>query len=128
MAFVRWRGQCAQLLATVYDHGRSRQILLANLQGAYAIAPSLQQEITTRFPTLSIDWTAVNRTLALGPPGTPPPTPRQRTWLEVAEALRTWADQHAVFPSERQDLLAAATVLTQWHARAERSQILSHDI
>ena len=31
MAFVRWRGNCAELLATVYENGRSRQILLANL-------------------------------------------------------------------------------------------------
>lgn len=31
MAFVRWRGRCAQLLATVYDHGASHQVLLAHL-------------------------------------------------------------------------------------------------
>ncbi len=36
LAFVRWRGNSAQLLATGYDQGRSRQILLANLHGAYA--------------------------------------------------------------------------------------------
>ena len=31
MAEVRGRGGCAQRLATVWDSGRSRQVLLANL-------------------------------------------------------------------------------------------------
>ena len=127
MAFVRWRGHCAQLLTTVYEQGRSRQILLANLHGAYAVSPSLQEAITAQFPSISVDWARINRALALGPPGTPTPSPQQESWLGVAEALRTWAEQAADWPSDRRDLLAAAAVLTSWHAREEQSQIRSHD-
>jgi hypothetical protein len=36
MAFVRWRGCSAQLLATVYENGRSKQIVLARLPEFYA--------------------------------------------------------------------------------------------
>jgi hypothetical protein len=35
MAFVRWRGRYSQLVATVYEDGRSKKITLANLPGLY---------------------------------------------------------------------------------------------
>lgn len=115
MAWVRWRGGCAQLLATVWDSGRSRQVLLANLQGAYAAPASLRAAVTARFPTISVDWAAVDRALAAGPPGTPALTLAQNTWATVAHDLRTWALATEV-PSERRVLEAAAAVLTHWLA------------
>ena len=37
MAFVRWRGNSADLLTTVYQEGRSRPVRLAELGGAYTL-------------------------------------------------------------------------------------------
>ncbi len=127
MAFVRWRGPCAELLATVYDRGRSRQILLANLHGAYDVSLSLQETIMQRWPGLTINWSAINETLALGPPSTPAPTPKQRTWLDVANLLRCWADAEARYPQERRDLYTAADILTVWHAQQQQEQTRLHD-
>lgn len=50
MAFVRWRGNGAQLLATATDQGRPRHLLLANLHGAYRTTPSLGP---MRYPEVS---------------------------------------------------------------------------
>lgn len=122
MAFVRWRGRCAELLATVYDHGISRQVVLANLGGALSVSQHLQDAITLRWPHLTIRWTAINETLALGPSGTPAPSPTQRTWLDVAHLLRQWADTEARESYERRDLFAAATLLTAWHAQKQWEQ------
>ena len=119
MAFVRWRGGCAQLLATVGEAGHARQILLANLHGACAAPGALREGIAARFPALPIDWAAVDRALAAGPPGTPALTPAARTWAETAHDLRTWAlttDR----VSERGALDVAASVLTLWAARVTR--------
>ncbi len=41
MAFVRWRGNCAQLLTTITVDGRPRHRLLANLHGGFATMPTL---------------------------------------------------------------------------------------
>ena len=45
MAFVRWRGNCAQLLATITVEGRPRHQLLANLHGAYRTTPRLWAQV-----------------------------------------------------------------------------------
>lgn len=118
MAFVRWRGNCAELLATVYDQGRSRQILLANLRGADAVSASQQALITHRFPTLAINWSAVNQALAVGPPGSAPLTPAQHDRWQVEDALRGWAQHPDLWPDERRALQAAAAALTAWRARS----------
>ena len=115
MAFVRWRGGCAQLLASVWEDGRSHQILLANLPG-FAAPVVLREVIAARFPTLTVDWAAVDRALAAGPPGRPALTPTARTWAETAHDLRTWALTTDV-PRERTDLEMAARVLTLWASR-----------
>ena len=70
MAFVRWRGGCAPRLATVWDDGRPRQLLLTHLPG-YAAPVARREAIAARFPTLTVDWAAVDRALAPGPPGPP---------------------------------------------------------
>ena len=118
MAFVRWRGNSAQLLATVYDQGSSRQVLLANLHGAFATTPSLRAAVTHDFPSLTIDWSAVDRALAVGPPTAVPPTPQQLQWATVASWLQDWAeDPTQGRPAERAQLQAAARVLTTWQAQ-----------
>jgi hypothetical protein len=119
MAFVRWRGGCAQLLATVWEDGHPRQILLTNLHGAGAATGALRETIATRFPALTVDWAAVDRALAAGPPGRPALPPAGRTWAETAHDLRTWA-LTTPFVSERTALEAAAGVLTLWAARRPR--------
>ena len=41
MAFVRWRGNS---VTTLYDQGRSRQVRLACLGGAYYVWPEVQAQ------------------------------------------------------------------------------------
>ena len=119
MAFVRWRGGCAQLLASVWEDGRSHQILLTNVPG-FAAPVALRAGIAARFPTLTVDWAAVDRALVAGPPGRPALSPQARTWAETAHDLRTWALTTDV-PRERTDLERAARVLTLWATRVPAS-------
>lgn len=67
MAFVRWRGGCAQLLASVWEDGRPHQILLKNLPGVRGPVAL----IASRVPTLAVAGAAVDRALVAGPPGRP---------------------------------------------------------
>lgn len=114
MAFVRWRGTCAQLLATVYQDGRARQICLANFHGAYSVSPALRAAVTAAYPTVRVDWPAVQRAVAAGPPGTPPLGPAPLTWLAVETALLEWAASDCGTPSDRGCLRSAAAVLEHW--------------
>ena len=113
-AFVRWRGTCAQLLATVYENGRSRQILLTNLPNAYVLQAQ-RKAVSTRFPDIHVDWAAVDEAIARGWPG-PRPVPRAIITCAAAEhLLRSLAE--ALCPDGRMDrdatrLLDAAHVLT----------------
>jgi hypothetical protein len=91
MAFLRWRGTRAQLLATVYQDGRSRQVVLATLGGAYAVPRTIRARVDTAFPHLRVDWAAIDRALAAGPSGSTPLTAEQWTWESAAHALRDWA-------------------------------------
>ncbi len=76
MAFVCLRGHCAQLLATVYEEGRSRQVVVSAIPEAGWLTPGRREYIATRWPQLRLDWAAVDRALAAGPPGSPPPFPQ----------------------------------------------------
>jgi len=123
MAFIRWRGNSAQLLATVYEAGRTRQILLTNFHGAYYAAESLQKAVAARFPSIPIDWQAVNRALAAGPPESQPITTVEWDLAMVEDALRRWAAQAS--PAEAREancLRSAAEILTHWRARAEQNR------
>ncbi len=119
MAFVRWRGGCAQLRASVWEDGRSRQMLLTHWPG-FAASVALREAVAARFPTLAVDWAAVDRALAAGPPGCPALTPTARTWADTAHDLRTWALTTDVL-RERTDLELAARVLTHWATRVPAS-------
>ena len=116
MAFVRWRGHCAQLLATQYEQGRSRQVCLTNLQNGYYVPEWMKDDVRSRFPQIEVDWAAVDRALAEGPPGSPSPTREQQEYAQVEQVLRQWAAEVA-FPSEADTLRAAAQVLTNLRAR-----------
>lgn len=91
MAFVRWRGTCAELLATVYENGRSRQILLTNLPGPY-VSLGTRLQVTREHPDISVDWLAVDRALARGPNAVRTPEPAM-TVIEAESLLRNTA-QH----------------------------------
>lgn len=118
MAFVRWRGGCAQLLATIYDQGHSRQILLANLHAAFYAPDDLKLTVAERFPDVPVDWRKVDRALAAGPARNR--APRQHLdFAEVEHLLRSWAREAACTrPDDAEKLRQAAYVLTGW--RAER--------
>ena len=122
MAFVRWRGNCADLLATVYEEGRSRQVRLAGLGGAYTVVPEIREEVGRRFPHLRVDWNAIDRALAVGPPreqaATAAGVPNDRLeWLELERRLRYWAALAAPRgPQEAHRLTAAADLLAHWRS------------
>ena len=115
MAFVRWRGNCAQLLATVTVDGRPRQRLLSNLHGAYRTTPQFRQRIADAFPDVSVDWAAVDRSLAQGPPTAIPPSLEQLQWAEAAHRLSLWATT-SNDPEDRRVLTMAAEILTRWQS------------
>lgn len=118
MAFVRWRGNSATLLTTVYEQGRSQQTLLAALGCGYRVPAGVREYVTEHFPTVSVDWNKVNEAMARGAPVAPVLTHTQLTYLEVEQRLREWANQQtAPFPGEKQQLLDAANVLSDWRSR-----------
>ena len=117
MAFVRWRGRCAQLLTTIYDQGRSRQLLLANLQAGYYAPQWIKEDVARRFPHIPVDWAQVNHALAAGPPGSPPLSAAQWECSAVEQALRQFALDPDLYPHEVSDLKIAAQTLTNWRAR-----------
>ena len=119
MAFIRWRGNSAQLVATRYDQGRSHQVVLAALGTGYRMPSGIAERVTQQFPDIRVDWDAIARAIIQGPPD-PLPTPRQKTYGEVEHLLRCWADQAAtLYPRERTALREAADVLTSWRARED---------
>ena len=122
MAWIRWRGHTAQLMATIGDHGKQRQQYLGSLGAEYTVPEPVKARITARFPTLTIDWDAVNRTVAAGPPGTPPPSPAAWDWARVEWLLEDWSQTGpSAYPYESQALHHAALILRQWRARTEQA-------
>ena len=47
----------------------------------------MRRAITDRYPDLPIDWAAIDRTLAQGPPGTPSLAPDAEDWAAVEHHL-----------------------------------------
>ena len=116
MAFVRWRGRCSQLIATIYQDGRSKKITLANLPGFY-VFESTKRHVTEKFPQIKVDWAAVDRALAQGPPGIlKKDTPTQHLiWADIEHCLREWAEcAEKTSTSDATYLRTAADVLTRW--------------
>lgn len=103
MAFVRWRGNCAELLTTVYENGRNRQILLANLSAPYA-SVGLRQQVAREHPGVYVDWPKVERALARGPKSVPIPEPAM-TIVQAECLLRDLAQQ--LTPNDRMTREAA---------------------
>jgi hypothetical protein len=119
MAFVRWRGRCCELLATVYDNGRSRKILLANIHDFY-VPEWVKEEVAQKFPGIKVDWLAVDRTIAQGPPdilikNTPP---EHLDMATIERYLRKWADDltGAKRSKEADFLRVTANILTGMRA------------
>jgi hypothetical protein len=121
MAFVRWRGQYAQLVATVYDAGWYRKITLAGLHDFYA-SDLTKLRVAEKFPHIKVDWEAVDRALAQGPPGILKKNilPEHLDMAAVEHHLRKWADdaEAAKLTGDATDLRIAAGVLTRWRAES----------
>ncbi|NLN83952.1 MAG: hypothetical protein GX138_06280 [Firmicutes bacterium] len=119
MAFVRWRGGCSQLIATIYEDGRSRQITLANLPDFY-VSESTKHHVAQKFPKISVDWAAVDRKLARGPSGLlKESTPLKHLDYAVVEHhLRQWANEAEMAKrgNDATSLRLAADALTRWRA------------
>jgi hypothetical protein len=113
MAFVRWRGNCAELLTTVYENGKSRQLLLANLWTDHA-SDQIREQVARQHPNIRVDWLAVERTLARGPKAKPAPEP-SLTILQAENLLRTIAQElrtDGLMPWASDRLNSAADALT----------------
>ena len=118
MAWIRWRGQSAQLMATVWHDGKNRHRYLASLGGVYTVPEWKQAQIQQRFPGIPIDWAAIQATLVQGPPSGPPPTAAMLDWAEVEARLWEWARTGPEgYPGEHEALREAARVLESWRAR-----------
>jgi len=94
MAFIRWRGSCAQLLATIYTEKGSKQITLANLPN-FNVTRETKRDVEEKHPDIKVDWVKIIRTLANGPPDPlMKNTPSEHMDMaEVEDLLRTWAAQ-----------------------------------
>lgn len=121
LAYVRWRGNSAALLATVYEQGRSRQVQLAPLGCSYRVPNGIREHVTEHFPNIVVDWETINQSMAQGPSNAAPLTAEQLSYLEVENHLRDWANVAKSYPGESQQLLAAANVLSGFRSRVDKS-------
>lgn len=120
MAFVRWRGRSAELLATVYEHGKSRQVRLTCL-GGRGVSSETRAYVAERFPGTRVDWDAVELVLSRGSPWEQaeaaargwPNDPLE--WLHLQRLLHYWAAlTQKAQPDDGRCLRAAAEVLARW--------------
>jgi hypothetical protein len=117
MAFIRWRGSCAQLLATVYTEKGTKQITLANLPNLN-VTRETKRNVEEKHPGIKVDWVKIVRELANGPPILlARKTPQEHMDMaEVEEHLRKWATQvDSTVDANR--LYLAADVLLSLRAR-----------
>jgi hypothetical protein len=116
MAFVRWRGKCAQLLTTIYTDKGSKQLALANLP-EFRISLATRREVERNYPDLKLDWIKIARTLAKGPPEMKEKIPDEHMDMaEVEEHLRKWAAK-ADRETDANRLYMAADALMHLRAR-----------
>jgi hypothetical protein len=119
MAFVRWRGRCCELIATVYENGRSKKIILTKLPEFY-VAEWIKKEVADRFPGIKVDWLAVNQVLAQGPPAilTKSTPPEHLDMATIEHYLRQWANGAANTNHQKEAdcLRVAANILTEMRA------------
>lgn len=116
MGFVRWRGRCAQLLATAYEDGRSKQITLAKLPEFYVLE-STKRDVEKNYPDIMVDWEEISRSLAKGPPDIMKNKipDKHLDMAEIENHLRAWAEE-AIDKNDSNSLKLAAGVLTKWRA------------
>ena len=120
MAYVRWRGRCCELIATVYENGRSKKVTLANLHDFYA-PEWVKEEVAAKFPGIRVDWLAVDQAIAQGPPGfLTESTPHEHLDMATIEHyLRKWGDDLAgeKRPEQAGCLRVAAYILKEERSR-----------
>lgn len=92
-------------------------MLLAPLGCGYRVPTGIREYVTERFPTVTVDWAAINKAMADGPRYEGPITEEQLNYLEVENRLRDWADSVKSYPGESRLLLAAANLLSSWRSR-----------
>ena len=117
MAFVRWRGRCAQLIATIYEDGRSKQKTLTALP-EFNISQQIRDEVAQKYPHIPVDWNQISRDFAKGPPEhLRIPTPVEHQDMAVIETLlRKWS-READNRKDAEKLWDAAIVLCSIRAQ-----------
>jgi len=116
VGFIRWRGRCAQLLATVYVNGRSKQVTLAKLSDFF-VPEATKRDVEEKYPDIKVDWTKLARALARGPSDIMKmKTPGEHLDMaEVENCLRVWAAE--ADKTDSNSLILAAGILTKWRAK-----------
>lgn len=101
MAFIRWRKNSAEILASMWKDGKSTQILVGSLlPGQRDITDGMKDRVSKDLPNLIVDWDRLQADLHAGPHG--------REYKEVATKLVNWADE---MPADDARLLRAAADL-----------------
>lgn len=115
---VLW-GRCCQLIATVYENGGSKQTVLTNFHDFF-VDRWTREEVEEKFPGIKVDWLAIDRALAQGPPGIlVKSTPAEHLDMATVEHyLRKWADglSEAKRSEEANLLRLTANILTGMRA------------
>lgn len=70
MAFVRWRGNTAQVLASAWKDGKSVQVRVCSLPtGERTVTPGLMAVVARELPDVTVDWQEIQTQLDAGPQG-----------------------------------------------------------
>ena len=111
MAYLRFRGNTTQLLATVWQDGRNKQIVLLNLRGAMSITKNMREVVAANFPDVSVDWPEIERALIAGPPSVNPETELLKEIAQVAQRLYDWSLRPGLTTVDEKKLLVDTALL-----------------
>lgn len=110
MAFVRWRGNTAQILASAWIDGKSKQIRVLSLPpGERTVSKGLKEVVASQLPSVTIDWDEIQTLLDAGPGG--------GEYMRVAVQLFEWSASLDLTREERQKLREASDVLMAFSLR-----------
>ncbi|MCY0892595.1 MAG: hypothetical protein OWR52_03685 [Acidibacillus sp.] len=104
MAFVRWRGETAQILASVWQDGKSKQVRVCSLPPSQrTITLGLKEIVAKEVPDVAIDWDAIQTELDAGPQG--------GDYMRIAVQLSMWAMELDTPLEDRQKMREVSDML-----------------
>lgn len=110
MAFVRWRGETAQILASVWKEGKSKQVRVCSLPPEQrTITPGLKEIVAKEVPDVVIDWDEIQNQLDAGPAG--------GDYMRTAVQLAMWAMDLDLTREERGKMREVSDMLMSYALR-----------